>query len=71
MFPESLTRRYRRFWGPDPARDVNEELSFHIEMRVDELVRSGIPEPEAREATMRRFGNITQVQLSQRIPLVH
>jgi predicted permease len=62
MFPESLTRRYRRFWGPDPVRDVNEELSFHIEMRVEELIRSGIPETEAREATMRRFGDIGPVR---------
>ena len=62
MFPESLTRRYRRFWGPDPTRDVNEELSFHIEMRVEELVRSGMTEAEAREATMQRFGNLVQVR---------
>ena len=62
MFPESLTRRYRRFWGPDPARDVNEELAFHIEMRVEELLRSGMTEAEAREATMQRFGNLAQVR---------
>ena len=62
MFPESLTRRYRRFWGPDPGRDVNEELAFHIEMRVEELIRSGMTEAKAREATMRRFGNIAQVR---------
>ena len=62
MFPESLTRRYRRFWGPDPTRDVNEELSFHIEMRVEELIRSGMSEAEAREATLQRFGDIAQVR---------
>ena len=62
MFPESLTRRYRRFWGPDPVRDVNEELAFHIAMRVEELIRSGMTEGEAREAAMRRFGNIAQVR---------
>jgi putative ABC transport system permease protein len=62
MFPESFTRRYRRFWGPDPARDVNEELAFHIEMRVEALIRSGMTEAEAREATMQRFGNLAQIR---------
>src|SRR6476620_10154207 len=62
MLPESLTRRYRRFWGPDPMRDVNEELAFHIAMSVEELRRSGMSEAEAREATMQRFGNLTEVR---------
>lgn len=62
MVPESFRRRYRRFWGADPARDVDEELAFHIEMRVDELRRAGTTEARAREATMQRFGNITQVR---------
>jgi predicted permease len=59
---ESSSRRYRRFWGPDPERDVNEELAFHIEMRVEELKRAGLSEAEAREATMQRFGNFTAVR---------
>ncbi|AHG88188.1 permease [Gemmatirosa kalamazoonensis] len=52
----------RRFWGADPARDVDEELAFHIEMRVAELVRSGVSEADAREATMRRFGSYAPVR---------
>jgi predicted permease len=52
----------RRFWGADPARDVDEELAFHIEMRVAELVRSGVSEADAREATMRRFGSYEPVR---------
>src|SRR5215208_1345310 len=62
MQPESLWRRYRRFWGVDPVRDVDEELAFHIEMRVDELRRAGMTEAEAREATMQRFGSFTEVR---------
>jgi predicted permease len=62
MLPESLTRRYRRFWGPDPRRDVNEELAFHIEMRIQELQREGMTEAEAREATMKRFGSLADVR---------
>ena len=62
MPSESLWRRYRRFWGADPARDVDEELAFHIQMRVDELRRTGMSESEAREATMKRFGDLTDVR---------
>src|SRR5215204_2204978 len=62
MPSESLWRRYRRFWGADPARDVDEELAFHIQMRVDELKRGGMSEAAAREATMKRFGDLTNVR---------
>src|SRR5215213_3238078 len=62
MPSESLWRRYRRFWGADPARDVDDELAFHIQMRVDELRRGGMSEAEAQEATMKRFGNVTHVR---------
>jgi predicted permease len=62
MPDDSLWRRYRRFWGADPARDVDEELSFHIEMRVQELRRGGMTEAKAREATMQRFGSFAEVR---------
>ena len=62
MRAKSFLRRYQRFWGADPARDVDDELAFHIEMRIDELVRAGWSEPAAREATMKRFGNYADVR---------
>ena len=34
-------RRYARFFGPDPAADVNEELRFHLESKTEELIRQG------------------------------
>ncbi|HJU88933.1 MAG TPA: ABC transporter permease [Gemmatimonadaceae bacterium] len=62
MRAKSFLRRYQRFWGVDPVRDVDDELAFHIEMRIDELVRAGWSEPAAREATMKRFGNYAEVR---------
>ena len=59
---EPLWQRYRRFWGPDPRRDFDDELAFHIAMREDELVRAGHTPEEAREQTLRRFGNIEEVR---------
>src|SRR5690349_20904491 len=62
MSDEPLSRSYRRFHRADPARDVDEELAFHFAMRVEELVRSGMSEADAREAALRRFGDVAVVR---------
>ena len=51
-------RRYLRFWGPRAEADVDDELRFHIEMRVREYVARGMSEVEARAATLRRLGDL-------------
>ena len=38
------------------SKDIDRELTFHIEERVDELVASGMNEADARREAMRRFG---------------
>ena len=55
-------RRYARFWREEPQRDVDDELAFHIEMRVEEMRRAGMTEAQAREATMQRFGSFATVR---------
>jgi predicted permease len=46
----------------DPvAADVAEELRFHIEGTVDELVRAGWSEGEARAEAQRRFGDLVRI----------
>jgi putative ABC transport system permease protein len=57
-----LWRRYLRFWGSDPAADVDEEFAFHVETRVDELVAQGLSPHDAREEALRGFGNIQSVK---------
>ena len=42
--------------------DVDEELRFHIEGRVDELERDGWTRQAAREEVMRRFGDVAGVR---------
>jgi putative ABC transport system permease protein len=39
--------------------DIDRELAFHIDERVDELVGSGMNEKEARRLARRQFGNYT------------
>src|SRR5437868_943273 len=51
-------RRYLRFWGPRTEADVDDELRFHIEMRVRDYVERGMTEADARAATARRLGDL-------------
>ena len=55
-----------RFWRGRVEDEVDAELDFHVEMRARELVERGMPPSEAREAAVRRFGNITQVNATCR-----
>ena len=55
-------RRYLRFWGSDPEADADDELDFHMSMRVEELVRRGVPEAEARTRAGREFGDVERVR---------
>lgn len=41
--------------------DVDAELEFHIATRIDELVRDGWKEPEARAEVLRRFGDPARI----------
>ena len=55
-------RRYARFFGPDPAADVKEELAFHLEAKTEELVRQGWTSEAARKEAERQFGDLRAVQ---------
>lgn len=55
-------RRYLRFWGSNPTRDLDDELRFHLEARYDEFVRDGMSPAEARVAVAERFGNVDAVR---------
>jgi putative ABC transport system permease protein len=40
------------------ARDVDAELTFHLEMRIEELTRSGVAPEEARRTAREEFGDL-------------
>jgi putative ABC transport system permease protein len=54
----TMWARFRALWGPDPQRDVEDELSFHLEMRERELIARGTDPARARELALRRFGDV-------------
>jgi predicted permease len=58
MKPAPLWRRYARMFGPDPEADVRDELRFHLECKIDELVRQGLSPEEAHGEAARGFGDM-------------
>jgi predicted permease len=62
MGKEPMWRRYRRFWGPDPRRDFDDELAFHLAMREDEYRRAGHTPADARDSAVRRFGDVERIR---------
>ena len=57
-----MRRRFRGLFGLDPRRDVDDELSFHVEMRVRELIERGESPDRAREIALNRFGSRARPQ---------
>ena len=55
-------RRYLRFVRPDIAADVDEELEFHVAMRVERNVALGMTADEARREALARFGDVSRVR---------
>jgi predicted permease len=57
-------RRYFRL--PSAERDVraavDDEIAFHVEMLTEQLVAEGRSEDDARDAALRRFGNLDGVR---------
>lgn len=53
-------RRYLRFIRPDPVSDVDDELAFHIAMRVERNVALGMSADAARRDAERRFGDVAR-----------
>jgi predicted permease len=55
--------RLRALFRRDATTDeIREELRFHVDMRADELARSGLDAGAARQAALRRFGNLAVIQ---------
>ncbi|MGH7555865.1 MAG: ABC transporter permease, partial [Longimicrobiales bacterium] len=47
-------------------RDLEEELDFHLEMQVEELVRWGLSRSAARTEALRRFGDVAEARAELR-----
>ncbi|HEX6631786.1 MAG TPA: ABC transporter permease [Gemmatimonadaceae bacterium] len=59
-------RRYLRFWGPDVDADVEDELRFHVQMRIDDNLARGLSPEAARAEALHRFGDVERVRAACR-----
>jgi len=57
-------RRLFRLTRPstEVSRDLASELQFHLDMRTQELIESGLPPEAARDAALRAFGDLRAVE---------
>ena len=62
MKPPPRWRRYLRLAKPNVTADVDDELSFHIDMRVQDNLRRGMSPDAARQEALERFGAVDSVR---------
>lgn len=55
-------RPKRAFFSRSAGEEIDDELRFHIEGAVDELVASGLTEDEARRRVMDEFGDVGRIR---------
>ena len=54
--------RFRKMFGLEPQQDVEAELSFHVEMRMRELIDAGETPDRARRQALQRFGDVERAR---------
>ncbi|HEY7878911.1 MAG TPA: ABC transporter permease [Gemmatimonadaceae bacterium] len=57
-----LWHRYLRFWRSDPRAELEDELAFHVQARVDDYVAFGMDVEHARLEAARRVGDLARVR---------
>jgi putative ABC transport system permease protein len=50
--------RYRDFLRPNPRRELEDELRFHIETETEELIAAGRSPAAARQEALEKFGDV-------------
>jgi hypothetical protein len=55
-------RLFKCFDREQAKREIEEELSFHLELLAQEHFEPEIPLAEARTAALKRFGNVEQIR---------
>ena len=62
MSPAPAWRRYLSFWGARVADDFDDEVRFHLDMRIEDFKRLGATEAEARALALQRIGDVALVR---------
>jgi predicted permease len=54
--------RYLRFWRRDVRADIDDELRFHFDARIEELSAHGMSPASARAQAIAEFGDVDEVR---------
>src|SRR4051812_24362034 len=57
-----MRRTRALFWPVPPQREVDEELAAHLELQARRYAEAGLSPEAAREAALRRFGDVARVR---------
>src|SRR5262245_20764136 len=62
-FVRTLRDRVRALVNRDGmSQEIRDEIDFHVEMRMADYRRRGFSDPDARDATRRRVGNVAAIR---------
>ena len=61
-----MWRRYLTIWDVNSRADIDDELAFHLESRVQELRARGLSDSEARREAELAFGDVARVRSTLR-----
>jgi len=66
-----MIREWIRRWRTRSRRerDLDDELRFHVESQIRDLIDEGVPEPEARRRALAAFGSIDAAKTATRSAL--
>lgn len=59
---EPMWRRYLRLFGPNVRADIDDELNFHFDERIEELRAQGHDTGAARHIAQEEFGDVATVR---------
>jgi putative ABC transport system permease protein len=59
---DPVWRRYTRFWGTNVDADIDDEMRFHLETRIDELVERGLSPHAARAQALEEYGDMPAIR---------
>ncbi len=62
MRTDPAWRRYTRFWGTNVEADIDDEMRFHFESRVEELVDRGLTLNAARAQALEEYGDVPAIR---------
>lgn len=62
-----LSRYTALFRKKELDEELDEELRSHIDFAIEENLRRGMPEEDARTAALRKFGGVTQIKETYRL----